>query len=156
MSAFLGWAVLTFAVAALGAFGSRTAPTFYPTLDRPAWAPPGWLFGPAWSVLYSMMAVAIWLVWRERGAGAAVGAAVGLYVLQLVLNALWSWIFFSWRNGGWAFVEAIAMWVAILATAIAFARVRPLAAALLVPYLVWVAYATALTWAVWRANPGRL
>ena len=77
-------------------------------------------------------------------------------MVQLVLNALWSWIFFAWRRGGWAFVGAAALWLAVLATLLAFWRVRPLAGALLVPYLAWVAYATALTWAVWRANPGRL
>jgi tryptophan-rich sensory protein len=154
--ALLAWIVGTFVAAAVGGIGSRTAPAFHPTLDRPAWAPPGWLFGPAWTVLYLLMAIAGWLVWRERGAGAAIGGALALYVAQLVLNALWSWIFFAWRRGGWAFVGAAALWLAVLATLLAFWRVRPLAGALLVPYLAWVAYATALTWAVWRANPGRL
>jgi tryptophan-rich sensory protein len=145
----------TFAAAAIGGLASARAGEFYAALRLPAWAPPGWLFGPVWTALYVLMAVAAWLVWRVRARRGA-RHALALYGGQLALNALWPWLFFAWRRGAWSFVEIVLLLVAILATARAFMRVRRRAAALLVPYLLWVAYATALTFAVWRANPGRL
>lgn len=147
-----GWIGLTAATGALGAFASRNAATFYGALDRPAWAPPAWLFGPVWTVLYLMMAVAAWLVWKERGwAGAR--TALGLFCTQLVFNALWTWLFFAGRNGGLAFAEIVLLAVLIVATMLTFARVSRLAALLLVPYLLWVLFATALTISVWLRNP---
>ena len=108
-----------------------------------------------WSTLYLLMAVAAWLVWRERGRRMR-GVALGLYVAQLVVNALWSWLFFAWHRGALAFVDVVVLLVLIVLTASAFLRVSRLAALLLVPYLAWVTFATALTWAVWRANPALL
>jgi tryptophan-rich sensory protein len=101
------------------------------------------------------MGIAAWLVWRERGWAGARGALL-LFVAQLALNALWTWLFFAWRQGGLALAEIVVLLVLIAATMAAFARVRALAAALLAPYLLWVAFATALTAAVWRRNPGLL
>jgi benzodiazapine receptor len=151
----LGWLTLTFAAAALGARASIDAAAFYAQLVRPAWAPPAWLFGPMWSTLYLLMGLAAWLVWRERGVRGTGGAriALGLFVVQLAVNALWSWLFFAWRQGAWAFAGVIVLWVLILATLIAFWRVRPLAGILLIPYLAWVTLAAALTYSVWLANP---
>jgi tryptophan-rich sensory protein len=101
------------------------------------------------------MGVSAWLVWRERGfAGAR--AALALFIVQLAVNALWSWLFFAWRLGGAAFAEVLLLWCLIVATAIAFRRIRPLAAVLLLPYLAWVTFAAALTFAVWRLNPALL
>jgi tryptophan-rich sensory protein len=158
--ALLGWIALAAAAGAVGALASRNAGDFYATLVRPAWAPPGWLFGPVWSTLYVMMGVAAWLVWRARPATLAEGASrrlgLGLFVGQLALNALWTWLFFAWREGALALGEIVLLWLAIATTAWHFGRVRPLAAWLLVPYLAWVSFATALTWAVWQGNPGRL
>jgi tryptophan-rich sensory protein len=151
---WLGWALLTGVAAAAGGLASRRAAGFYATLDRPAWAPPAWLFGPAWTVLYLMMATAAWLVTRADGPGR--GAAVALYVVQLVANAAWTWIFFAWRRGGLAFGEVLLLLTLVALTLGAFWRVRPLAGALLVPYLAWVSFATALTWSVWRRNPAVL
>ncbi len=149
------WGGLTYVAAAVGGIASATAAGFYAELERPAWAPPPWLFGPVWTALYVMMGVAAWLVWRRAGWRGARGALL-LYAAQLVLNALWTWLFFRWRNGGWAFLEVLVLWDAVALTAWAFRRVRPIAAALLLPYLAWVTFAAALTWAVWRRNPALL
>lgn len=148
----LGWLALTFLAAGVGAAASAQAGAFYAQLVKPAWAPPGWLFGPVWTVLYLLMGVAAWLVWR-RGGGRASAAALGLYGLQLAANALWTWLFFVWHQGAWAFVEVLLLWGLIVACIAAFRRVSPLASMLLWPYLAWVSFASALTWATWRLNP---
>ena len=113
-----------------------------------------------WSTLYLLMGIAAWLVWRARPATTEEDVSrrhgLALFVAQLALNALWTWLFFAWRQGGMAFGEIVLLWLAVLATIWYFGRVRPLAAWLLVPYLGWVSFATALTWAVWQRNPGQL
>jgi translocator protein len=149
------WVGLTALAAAIGSTASLDAAAFYGTLSKPSWAPPPWVFGPAWTLLYACMAVAAWLVWRTPGARAVRGALV-LYVIQLSLNALWSWFFFRWRAGGWALLEILALWAVLLATLVRFWRVRPISGVLLVPYIAWVSFAAALTAAVWRRNPGLL
>lgn len=144
--------VVCFAAAALGALATRSAPEFYAALSRPDWAPPASVFGPVWSILYTLMAIAAWLVWRQQGfAGARI--ALGLFVIQLALNALWSWLFFAWRRGLMAELEIVVLLVTIALTIAAFWRVRPLAGALMLPYLAWVTFATALTFALVRRNP---
>ena len=149
------WLLAAFAAAAVGGLASASAPEFYRELVRPAWSPPGWLFGPVWSVLYVLMGIAAWLVWRARGfAGAAVG--LGLFLVQLAFNGLWTWLFFVWHLGGLAFVEILLLWVLIAATVVFFWRVSKLAGLLLIPYLAWVSFASALTLATWRLNPGAL
>lgn len=151
----LAWLLVTFAAAAVGAFASSNAGEFYGDLVRPTWAPPGWLFGPVWSVLYALMGVAAWRVWRLRGfAGARV--ALFVFIVQLVANALWTWLFFVWRLGGLAFAEILLLWALILLTMWLFWRVSRLAAALLLPYLAWVSFASALTLSIWQLNPGVL
>ena len=151
----VGWLLGSLATGAVGALATRNAREFYAGLVKPAWAPPGWLFGPVWTVLYLMMGVAAWLVWRKSGwSGARV--ALSLYVAQLLCNALWSWLFFAWRRADLAFADIVVLVVLIAATAFAFARVRTLSAVLLVPYLGWVLFATALTLSLWRANGERL
>ena len=148
----IGWLILCFAAAAIGAVASANADSFYVQLTRPDWAPPPWLFAPVWTLLYTLMAVAAWLVWRESGfKGASV--ALGLFVVQLGANALWTWIFFAWRQGGLAFAEIVLLLGLIIATAVSFRRHNSLAAALLLPYLAWVLFATALTLSTWRLNP---
>ena len=150
-----GWVLLSFAAAAVGGVASANAGDFYEQLSRPAWAPPPYLFGPVWSVLYFLMGVAAGLVWRAQGFDGGRTALI-LFVVQLGLNALWTWLFFAWRTGMWAFIEIVMLWLLILATILAFARIRTLSAWLLLPYLCWVSYATALTYAVWRLNPNVL
>ena len=150
-----GWLLLAFAAAAVGAIASTGARAFYAELVRPSWAPPGWVFGPVWSALYALMGVSAWLVWRTR-AGAGARTALFLFVIQLVANALWSWLFFVWHQGALAFADVLLLWLLILATIVAFRRFSGLAAVLLLPYLAWVTFASALTFAVWRRNPGLL
>ena len=148
-----GWVLLPFVAAALGA--QSTDPGYYAALARPDWAPPAWVFGPVWTLLYALMAVAAWLVWRSHRLGDARGALV-LYLVQLASNALWSWIFFSWHRGDLAFLEVVILWLLILGTLVLFARRSRTAAVLLVPYLAWVTFAAVLTWVLWQRNPSLL
>ncbi len=113
------------------------------------------MFGPVWSLLYAMMAIAAWLVWRERGWRNAQPALV-LYLVQLAVNALWSWLFFGWRLGALAFLDILVLIALVCATIVAFARLHRGAAVMLLPYLAWISFASALNFAVWRANPGVL
>ena len=145
--------LITFAAGAVGAIASVSAPEFYTGLSRPSWAPPPSVFGPVWSVLYLLMGVALWLVWREARLTRGLVPYL-LFAAQLALNALWTWLFFAWQRGAWAFFEIVVLALLIAATALKFKAIRPLAAALLLPYLAWVCFATALTYSVWRLNPG--
>ena len=147
----VGWLLLTFAVAAAGAVASVDAANFYAQLSKPSWPPPAGVFGPVWTVLYALMGVAAWLVWRSPGPRAA---ALTLFTAQLAANALWSWLFFGWRLGALATVEVFVLLALIVATIGAFWRTSRTAALLLLPYLFWVGFASLLTWAVWRGNPG--
>jgi tryptophan-rich sensory protein len=151
----LGWLLLSFAAAAIGSIASIQAAAFYRQLAQPSWAPPSSVFGPVWSLLYALMGIAAWLVWREGGWRRQRGV-LGLFVLQLAVNALWSWLFFGWHRGALAFADIVLLWLLIVATVIGFWRVRPLAGALLLPYLAWVGFATALNYAVWHLNPSTL
>jgi len=148
----IGWLVTSFAASAVGALASIQAKSFYGQLAQPTWAPPPSLFGPVWSLLYAMMAIAAWLVWRCGGFRAN-RIALSLFLVQLVLNALWSWLFFAWHLGASAFADIVILWVVIVATLVSFWRVRPLAGALLIPYLLWVSFASALNYSVWQLNP---
>lgn len=148
----MAWLALAFATAAVGAVASVEASSFYRQLLRPEWAPPASAFGPVWTVLYLMMGVAAWLAWRERGA-ARLGLALGVFVAQLIVNALWSWLFFVWHLGAWAFLDALLLLTLVAGTMILFWRIHRLAALLLLPYLAWVGFASALTGSVWRNNP---
>lgn len=152
LAALAVWLLAAYAAAAVGGAASIDAGELYGRLERPSWAPPGWLFGPVWAVLYALMGVAAWLVWRRRGLRGAPGAFV-LFFAQLAANALWTWLFFAWRLGAAAFVEIVLLWILIAATIVAFWRVRPLGGALLVPYLLWVSFAAALSYTLWQANP---
>ncbi|NNL06688.1 MAG: tryptophan-rich sensory protein [Gammaproteobacteria bacterium] len=147
-----GWFLVSFAASAVGAVASIQARSFYGQLAQPAWAPPPWLFGPVWTILYALMAIAAWMVWRSGGFRAN-RTALSLFLAQLALNALWSWLFFAWHRGALAFVDILLLWLLIVATLVAFWRVRPLAGALLIPYLFWVSFASALNYSVWQLNP---
>jgi len=151
----VGWLAVAFAAAAIGAIASVDAGSFYAQLVRPSWAPPASVFGPVWSVLYMLMGIAAWLVWREQGAK-RLGVALTLFMVQLVVNALWSWLFFAWHQGALAFADVLVLLFLIAATIANFWRIRPLAGVLMLPYLVWVGFASALTWAVWQGNPSML
>lgn len=148
----IAWLGVTFAAAFVAAIASAKAGAFYQELVRPGWAPPGYLFAPVWSVLYFLMAIAAWLVWREQGLSSSI-AALGLFLAQLLANALWSWLFFQWHRGALAFAEILVLWALILGTVIAFWHIQPIAGVILLPYLAWVTFATALTYATWKLNP---
>ena len=148
----VGWLIVSFIAAGVGGVASFQAGSFYRQLVNPAWAPPGWLFGPVWSVLYVLMGIAAWLVWRVGGFRAA-STALSLFLVQLAFNALWTWLFFAWHQGALAFADILLLWTLIVATMVSFWRIRPLAGALLVPYLLWVSFAAALNYAVWQLNP---
>jgi tryptophan-rich sensory protein len=148
----LGWLLLTFAAAAVGAVASTDAGAFYSQLSRPSWAPPGWLFAPVWTLLYLLMGVAAWIVWRKHGLKGG-RTALALFVIQLAANALWTWLFFVWHQGALAFAEILLLWCLIVATVVSFWRLSALAAVLLFPYLVWVTFASALTLSTWMLNP---
>ncbi len=146
----VGWLALCFAVAALGGIATDTG-TWYQELTRPAWNPPGWVFGPVWTLLYTLMGIAAWGVWKEVGFDAG-AVPLALFGVQLALNGLWSWLFFAWQAPGWAFAEILVLWVAIAATLLAFYRVKAWTGYLLVPYLLWVSYAAALNGWIWWMN----
>ena len=151
----IGLAVLIavcFGAAAAG--GAATYPRiegWYAALTKPSWTPPGWLFGPVWTVLYLGMAVAAWLVWRQKGLSAARGALT-LFGVQLGLNVAWSWLFFGLRNPGLGFVDILSLWVAIAATLVAFWWRSVLAGLLFAPYLAWVTFAAVLNYSIWQSN----
>lgn len=134
-------------------FTASSVSTWYATLLRPELAPPNWLFGPVWTTLYALMGVALYLVWTNTST--TLGArriAIKVFFVQLVLNVFWSFIFFGTQEIGWALVEIIALWLSILASIITFVRVSRPAAWLLIPYLLWVSFATYLNYMLWVFN----
>lgn len=151
IAVFVGFAAVCVAAASTGAkFGPDE---WYRALAKPRWNPPNWLFPPAWTFFYSLLAVSGWLVWREAGFAGAAGA-LALYGLHLAFNAAWSPLFFGLRRIGLALIDAAAMWVTLVATIVAFAGIDRAAAWLLAPYLVWVSFAFFLNLTILRLNPG--
>ena len=143
------WLVLCFGAAV---FGAQFMPgEWYAGLKKPSWNPPGWIFAPVWIALYILMAVAAWLTWK-RGGFVGQRPALLLFLLQLFFNALWSWLFFGRHQPALAFVDILLLWLCLLATTVAFWKVRVVAGLLLVPYLLWVSFAAALNFALWRLN----
>lgn len=147
--ALAGGFALCYSAASLGAVFMPG--DWYAALKKPSWNPPGWIFGPVWSALYTMMAVAAWLVWR-RGGVVAQRRPLALFLSQLVLNAAWTPLFFGLHQPGIAFVEIVLLWLAIASTLAAFRPVSRVAAWLLAPYLVWVSFAALLNFTLWRLN----
>jgi translocator protein len=147
--ALAGWLLLCFAAASLGAVFMPGA--WYAALRKPSWNPPGWIFGPVWTALYTMMAVAAWLVWRQGGF-VAQRRALTLFLIQLALNAMWTPLFFGLHQPGVAFAEIVLLWLAIAWTIAAFWRAHRVAAWLLAPYLAWASFAVLLNFTLWRLN----
>ena len=146
--AWIGFVMVTFCAPALGALSAPG--TWYASLHQPTWNPPAWIFGPVWTFLYLLMATAVWMVWKRDGWK----LPVGLYLVQLVLNAGWTPIFFGAHELGWALAEIIALWFAILVTLLSFLRVSMVAALMFVPYLAWVSFAAFLNFTLWKMNGG--
>ncbi len=143
------WLVLTFGAAAIG---SRFLPDeWYRKLNKPSWNPPNWIFGPVWTLLYLLMAIAAWLVWRQLGFSNDI-LPESFFVVQLVLNILWSWLFFGRHQIEAALADLVLRWVAILITLILFWERQALAGVLLLPYLAWVSFAGILNWTIWKMN----
>jgi len=148
----VGWLAVSFAASSVGAIASIQAKSFYGQLVQPDWAPPPSVFGPVWTALYALMGIAAWLVWRSGGFRTN-RQALTLFLVQLALNSLWSWLFFAWHRGGLAFTDIVVLWLFIAATIVFFWRVRPLAGVLLIPYLLWVSFAAVLNYSLWQLNP---
>lgn len=147
----VGFLVVVFVAASFGAIFQPGS--WYAGLAKPPFNPPSWVFGPVWTVLYVLMAVAAWLIWKDRGSVVAAAAPLAAWLTQLVLNALWSWLFFGLHRMDLALVDIVALWFAIVVTIALFWRVLHAAAWLLVPYLAWVSFAMVLNGALWRLNP---
>ena len=148
---FLG---ICYLVAAIGAWVTLPAVAFggwYTFVPKPAWTPPSWLFGPVWTILYTLMGLAGWLVWRQAGCVMAAAAPMALFTIQLVFNLAWTLIFFGQHLPGAALLDIVFLWLAIFATMLTFRRIHPLAGWLLLPYLLWVSYAASLNYGIWRA-----
>lgn len=149
---FVAMLVVCFGASGLGAeMTFSSLGDWYPTLAKPAWTPPDGVFGPVWTLLYFLMALAAWIVWR-RGGWSAERLPLGIFALQLGLNVGWSACFFGLRNPGLAAAEIVLLWLAILTTVITFWRRAPLAGGLMLPYLGWTTFAAALNFAIWRLN----
>jgi len=152
LGGLLIWIGLCFGAGLFGSlFTAHSVDTWYLSLNKPTWTPPNSVFAPVWSLLYLLMGLAAWLVWRQGGFRTH-PTPLYLFLLQLSLNAAWSLVFFRLRLPGAAFAEILALWALILAVLMAFWRAVPLAGALLVPYLLWVTFASALNFAIWRLN----
>ena len=151
----VAWLAISFIAAGIGSAASIQARPFYAQLVRPEWAPPANVFGPVWTILYALMGISAWLIWRVDGFRAA-RTALTVFLVQLAVNALWSWLFFGWRLGALALADIVLLWALIVATVVLFWRIKPLAGALLIPYLLWVSFASALSYSVWQLNPQSL
>lgn len=148
LSTLTGFILITFCAPLAGAISPPG--DWYASLAKPEWNPPGWIFGPVWTVLYLMMAIAAWLVWRRLGWC----RVLWIYLAQLLLNAAWTPVFFGAQEIGLAFAVIVALWVAILFMVVVFLRVSKAAGWMLVPYLAWVSFAAFLNFTLWRLNPG--
>ena len=149
--------LVLFVLVCLGAGGLGATVTtpeidgWYRTVVKPEWNPPDWVFGPVWTTLFVLMGISAWLVWKPAGFKEA-ATALSLFAVQLILNVAWSWIFFGMHQIGWAVVEIVILWLAILATTVAFFRRSKAAVWLLMPYLGWVTFASVLNFAIWQLN----
>lgn len=143
------WILVTLAA---GFVGSRFMPgEWYEALNKPSWNPPNSVFGPVWTALYILMGVAAWLVWRKVGFSGA-RFVLTLFIIQLVLNSLWSYLFFGIHRPELAFIDILVLWISILGITIGFWRISMLAGIILLPYLIWVSFASVLNFQLWRLN----
>ncbi len=133
-------------------FTSAKIPTWYATVVKPSWQPPNWLFGPVWTTLFTLMGIAAAIVWIQRGQSPIAQKALVAYGVQLILNVLWSYLFFGMQSPGLAFIEIVFLLIAIVGTMVLFWRVSPAAGWLMMPYLIWVLFASFLNFTIWRLN----
>ena len=149
MLALVGWMIVSFCPAITAVFVSTDG--WYATLKTPSWNPPAWVFGPVWTVLYFLMAVAAFQVWRQGG-WRRQSVALILFLVQLILNAIWTPLFFGMHRVGLAFGEIVVLWLMVATTLTVFFRIKTSAGLLLIPYLAWVSLATVLNYTIWRLN----
>lgn len=137
----------------IGSFFTISAiPTWYTGLVKPALNPPSWVFGPVWTILYALMGIAAFLVWKNGWERKDVKIALGVFGIQLFLNAIWSIIFFGLQSSDWALVDIVLLWFAIVWTMVVFYKISKPAAWLLAPYLLWVSFASYLNYSIWILN----
>ena len=149
----IGFISVCFLAAAMGAIFRPGA--WYEQLAKPSWRPPNWLFAPVWTLIYLTIAVSGWLVWRKVGwAGGALPLAI--YMVQLLLNAAWTPLFFGLHRPDLAFLDIVLLWLSIIATMVVFHPISQTAAFLLLPYLLWVTFAAALNFSIWQLNLGKI
>lgn len=140
-------------VGVLGALVTNPRTDWFINLNKPWFNPPSWLFGPVWTMLYTLMGISIYLIWKDGFFTPERRTARAIFILQLVLNSGWSYVFFGMQEIGMALVLIIAIWLAIITTIIAFYRVHKIAALLFIPYLLWVTFASILNFSLWQLNP---
>lgn len=141
--------IVAFVSAAGGAITATSVTTWYAGLDKPSWTPPGWLFGPAWTLLYAMMAVVAWCLWRQRHESPAARFTLRLWFLQLALNCAWSFLFFGLRSPAAGLADILVLLVVLIWIQVRLARERRILAVLWIPYVLWVSFATALNFSIW-------
>jgi benzodiazapine receptor len=149
----IGLLAATYTAAGIGSAATAASVTgWYQTLEKPSWNPPDWIFGPVWTALYCLMAIAAWAVWR-RTAWPAARTPLAWFAVQLALNVGWSLLFFGLQSPGAAFAEILVLWLAIVATTLSFRSRSTWAALLMIPYVAWTTFAVVLNAALWRLNP---
>lgn len=147
----LFFGVVTWLAATAGILASLKAHVIYAQIIQPSWAPPAWLFGPVWTLLYCLMAIAAWLVWQKRKCS-RVNRCLGVYLAHLVFQGLWSWLFFAWGRADLAMIDILLLWMMIVWMVLAFRQISRVAAWLMVPYLLWVSFASLLNGVLWYLN----
>lgn len=138
--------------AVAGFFTSSSVKGWFTTLHKPSFNPPSWLFAPVWTILYILMGVALFLIWKNNTEPQLKKTAITLFFVQLAFNFLWSFIFFYAQQPGWALVDIILLWLMILFTILSFGKISTAAAWLLLPYICWVSFATILNYSIWKLN----
>lgn len=152
MKLFISLTIPLLVGAVAGFFTSAGVKGWYAAASKPFFNPPNWIFAPVWTALYIMMGFALWLVWKKETRKAVKQTSLILFAVQLLLNFAWSFIFFYAQQPGWAFVEILAMWIAIMLTIVWFGKISPGAAWLMVPYIWWVSFAALLNFYIWKLN----
>jgi tryptophan-rich sensory protein len=144
-------AAVVVAVALTGGLLTEIGP-WYKALKKPSWQPPDWLFGPAWTLIFALIAVSVAVAWRDARSNGERAAILALFIVNALLNIAWSLLFFAWRRPDWSVVEVVLLWLSIVGLMVRVWPVNRLAALLLAPYLAWVSFAAVLNWAVVRLN----
>lgn len=151
--AFVLCVALPLAIGGIGGFFTfQSVKTWYITLNKPSFNPPNWVFGPVWTTLYILMGISSFLVWQKRKQTSLYDKAVVIYLVQLFLNLMWSFLFFYQQEIGWALAEIVILWTVILVNALLFYKINKIAGLLYLPYILWVSFASYLTYSIFLLN----